>query len=159
MKIDEYLALYEEYRKSVIEMAKTIDLTRARKSGNGEETLLTQYSDLIGETSVEKEYERKKRILTKATKRLKNAISRIKDPDKAQYLMLRCFYLMTNEDIAAAMSYSLRHIYRLSRKAKDTLFVYLAEEMPKAKKTNKCIYRKMYKGRVRKLRKYAYKKE
>ncbi len=156
MKIDEYLALYEEYRRSVIELAKTIDLVKARTEEEVGETLLTLNPDYVGETSVRREYEKKKKILTKATKRLERAISKIREADKTRYLVLRCFYLMTNEEIASAMNYSLRHIYRLSRRAKDTLFDYLCEEMPKAKKIKKCVYRKVHKGKVRKHRKYAY---
>ena len=153
MKIDEYLALYEEYRKSVIGLAKTMDLMKARMSENKGEALLTLNPDYARDDSVEKEYEKKKRILTKATKRIERAISKIKSEERRQYLIYKCFYLMTNDEISGAMSFSLRHIYRLSRKAKEELFAYMLEEMPKARKLKRRTY-----YRTRKFRKYAYRK-
>lgn len=155
MKIDEYLALYSEYRKSVIDMAKMVDFVKARMRENEGETLF-ETEGIPDTKKLEESFERKKRILGRATGRLKRAIERMKDPNEAQYIICRYVYCMDIANISKVMMSSERQIYRLAAKAKEHLFEKLICEMPKAKRTKKSIYRRVRRGRKRRYRKYAY---
>ena len=163
MRIDVYLALYEDYRKSVINMAKMIDRIEARR--NEAETLLTKSKNenvlllegmVLGEDSIRKVYEKKKRILGRATRRLKSAMLKMTNLSEVEYLTYRYFYSMSNAVIANNMTFSERQIYRLSRSAKEHLFERLLEEMPKARRMKRCRYYVKPPSRKRRYRKYAY---
>lgn len=164
MRIDVYLALYEDYRKSVINMAKMIDKIEARR--NEAETLLTQNKNenllllegmMSGDDSIRRTYEKKKRILGKATKRLKLAMLKMTNASEVEYLTYRYFYGMSNVFIADNMAFSERQIYRLSKSAKEHLAEKLLEEMPKVRKMKKCrYYVRSAVSRKRRYRKHAY---
>lgn len=143
MKIDEYLALYSEYRKRVIDMAKTIDFIKARTSDSEVKTLF-EIKDCcdVATKRLEERFERKKRILGRATRRLKRAIDKMENADEVMYLTCRYIYFMDIEDIASAMRFSTRQVYRLGAKAKEHIFEKLLEEMPKAKRTLRSIYKR-----------------
>ena len=167
MRIDVYLALYEDYRKSVINMAKMIDKIEAGR--NEAETLLTQNKnhnllllegERAGEESIRKLYEKKKRILGRATGRLKRAMMKMTNASEVEYLTYRYFYGMSNTYIADNMTFSERQIYRVSRRAKEHLYEKLVGEMPKARRTKRChYYVRSQVSRKRRYRKYAYGKK
>ncbi len=154
MKINEYLALYSEYRKSIIEMAKTIDFIKARKRENEGETLF-EINGIPDIEKLEKSFERKKRILGRATERLKRAIEKMNNAAEVKYLLCRYVYFMDVEDISKAMLASERQVYRIAHSAKKHLFERLLDEMPKARRTKKSIYRRTRRRGKRRYRKYA----
>ncbi len=155
MKINEYLALYSEYRKSVIEMAKTIDFVKARKRENEGETHF-EINGILDVEKLEENFERKKRILGRATGRLKRAIGKMNNAAEVKYLLCRYVYFMDVEDISKVMMASERQVYRIAQSARKHLFERLLDEMPKARRTKKSIYRRVRRGRKRRYRKYAY---
>ncbi len=164
MRIDVYLALYEDYRKSVVNMAKIID--RIEAGWNEAETLLTQNKNEnllllegkeAGAESLRCLFEKKKRILGRATARLKRAMMRMTNASEVEYLTCKYFYGMSNSFIAGNMTFSERQIYRLSKSAKEHLLEKLLEEMPRVRRMRKCrYYVRKEASRKRRYRKYAY---
>lgn len=160
MRIDEYLALYGEYRRTVMNMGKTMELIKAGESDDGGTRFIKNCAPCReGRDSIdilERQYRRKKRVLDKATKRINLALADISDGEAVRYIVYKYFYLYTNERLAEIMNYSLRQLYRLGRRAKDALYERLLLDMPTAKRTKGRKYRLKRGLKKRRYRKYAY---
>lgn len=154
MKIDEYLALYDEYSRHVKKLAEALELMKAGMDEKDEETLFLP-SDPYG--LFKKQYLKKKRILEKAQARIARAMCNIKDTEAVRFLTYKYFCGLSNEQVGEAMNYSERQLYRVKRKAKDKLYEKLLDEMPTPRRSEKkCVYRRLKKTPKRRYRKYAY---
>ncbi|MBQ7896966.1 MAG: hypothetical protein IJ323_00940 [Clostridia bacterium] len=154
MKIDEYLALYEEYSRHVKELAEALELMKAGMDEKEGETLFLP-DDPYG--LFKKQYLKKLRILEKAQGRIARAMCNIKDSEVVRFLTYKYFCSLTNEQVGEAMNYSERQLYRVKRRAKDALYEKLLDEMPTPKRWEKCrVYRRLKKVPKRRYRKHAY---
>lgn len=136
MNIDRYLIAYENYRDTVLGMKKAMS-----KANTGEKLPVGEMIDFVDYEELEKEYERKRRILSHATKRLQKAISEITDTRLSNYLICKYLYCMTNEEFAENFTYCERQVYRISAKARKELYKHLIPCMMKARrmKAGKCF--------------------
>ena len=132
MDIERYLTAFEVYRNTVFGIKKAMRRISAGKSENG--VPVGEMMDFVDYDELEKEYEKKKRILSHATKRLQKAISKINDERLSNYLVCKYLCGMTNERVAEDFSYSSRQIYRIAALAKKELKKRLVREMPKARR-------------------------
>lgn len=132
MDVVKYLASYENYRDVVLGMKKA---ARRRSTDSGDILpsvgVMAEFMDC---DELEREYEKKKNILTYATKRLQRAISEISDPRLSDYLVCKYFYCMTNEEYAEQLGYCVRQVYRIATKAKLELSKHLKIRPPKARR-------------------------
>lgn len=158
MRIDEYLDAYESYRDTVLTFEKVF---KNRLKGE-EKVTQTSGNAVVGEMieyvdydELKREYERKKRILTRATKRLQRAISNISDVKLSNYLVCRYLCCMTNESIADSFQYCERQIYRIASRAKQRLYENLLQEMPTARRFKKKRFRRKREKERRSMRKYG----
>lgn len=167
MKIEEYLTAFEEYRNQVLVMEdilKSVDGRREEREEKGSikkqfksnsvyTGALMEFADL---DKLREEYERRKRILSRATHRLQKAISEIYDVKLSGYLTCRYICGMKNEEIALKFNYCERQIYRLAQKARRELYNKLIFYMPSAKRHREMkIYRYVLPKR-RRYRKFSY---
>lgn len=154
MKIDEYLALYEEYSRHVKKLGEALELMKAGMDEEKGKTLFLN-SDPYG--LFEKQYSKKIRILEKAQSRMLKAMCNIKDPEIVRFLTYKYLCGFTDEQMGNAMSYSTRQVYRVKRKAKDMLYEKLLDQMPAPRRSEKrCVYRRLAGAHQRRYRKYAY---
>ena len=122
MTIDRYLTLYEEYKKDTAAIERVAKLQR--EASEGVTYTWMWYggkNNYVDKESLERELARRVRIMKRASARIQAAISRIRNDKFSNYLICRYLYGMKNSDIALALSYCDRHIYRLSRDAKQRL--------------------------------------
>lgn len=131
MNIDRFLAAYEGYRETVIGMKKA---ARRRESCEIRSLDKDVMRDIMDYDELEREYEKKRRILSHATRKLQRAISKIRDPRESNYLICKYLEGMTNEEYAECYSYCERQVYRIASSAKKKLYRYLILEMPRAKR-------------------------
>ena len=132
MNIEKYLTAYESYRDTVLGMKKAV---RRMNMGKYAAALpVGEMIDFVDYEELEREYEKKRRILTQATRRLQRAISAISDPRLSNYLECRYLYRMTNEKYAESFNYCERQVYRIGKAAKAELYRHLVVEMPRAKR-------------------------
>ncbi len=138
MKIEQYLNLYEEYRKSFF------DMKEARE--NAEKSVFSAWGEFFSPSfnikKLEEDYRRRERILKNATARLSAAISRIGDTALQNVLICKYFYNFKVSEIATHFSYCERHIYRLLKDGKKRLEKELLKLMPSPRPTKeKKVYR------------------
>lgn len=145
MRIEEYLDAYERYRDTVYSMGKNARLMASKMESTADPRSLGAVGEIIEFVDYDelmREYERKKRILGRATARLQRAISRVHDLRYSSYLTARYLYGMKNEEIAANFNYCDRQIYRIAKAARHKLEEKLLLEMPKARRTLRKEYRR-----------------
>ncbi len=131
MNIERYLIAFEHYRSSVVSMQRVMNRRSAMR-----ERISEIAGEKIGfeeEEKMEREFERKKRILAHATRRLQKAITSLDEARLSDYLICKYIYNMKNTEIADALTYCERQIYRISREAKKQLCKYLTAHKPTAK--------------------------
>ena len=128
MDVEKYLAAFEVYRNTVFGMKKAVRRMSAGRSENG--VPVGEMMDFVDYEELEREYEKKRRILSHATKRLQRAISKIRDERLSNYLVCKYLCGMTNERIAEDFNYCSRQVYRISSLAKKELKRLLPREFP-----------------------------
>ena len=132
MDIEKYLAAFEVYRDMSFGMKKAI---RRMNAGRSEDKIpVGEMMDFVDYEELEREYEKKRRILSHATRRLQRAISKIPDERLSNYLVCKYLCGMTNEYIAESFNYCNRQIYRIASVAKKELKKHLAREIPLARR-------------------------
>lgn len=128
MDIEKYLTAFEVYRNTVFGIKKAVRRMNAGKTDNG--LPVGEMMDFVDYEELEREYEKKRRILSHATKRLQKAISKIRDERLSNYLVCKYLCGMTNERIAEDFNYCSRQVYRISALAKKELKRLLPRELP-----------------------------
>lgn len=135
MNIEEYLTAYETLRDTVLGMKRAVEKMYAGK--NAKSLPVGEMIDFVDYEELEKEYVKKKRILTHATKKLQRTISRISDTRVSSYLICKYICAMTNEDFASNFNYCERQVYRIASNAKKQLAALLHPSVPLPKKTDR----------------------
>ena len=128
MNIEEYLTAYESYRDTVLGLKNAVE--RMSDGQDGRLLPVGKMIDFVDYEELEKEYVKKKRILSHATKKLQRAISRIRDPKVSNYLICKYLCCMKNEDFAASFNYCERQVYRIASNAKKQLAELMKPEVP-----------------------------
>ncbi len=150
MNIDRYLVAYENYRDTVLGMKKAMS-----RVSTGGKLPVREMIEFVDYEELEREYERKKRILSHETKRLQKAISKISDTRLSNYLTCKYLYCMTNEEFAENFTYCERQVYRISSKARKELHKHMVPCIMKARRLkSKKRFRQTY-PRKKTLRKYG----
>lgn len=135
MNIEEYLTAYETLRDTVLGMKRAVEKMYA---GNNPKALpVGEMIDFVDYEELEKEYAKKRRILTHATKKLQRTISRISDTRVSNYLICKYVCAMTNEDFASNFNYCERQVYRIASSAKKQLALVLRPSVPLPRKTDR----------------------
>lgn len=135
MNIEEYLTAYETYRDTVLGLKKAVEKMCA---GNDRRALpVGEMIDFVDYEDLEKEYVKRKRILTHATKKLQRGISRISDPRLSNYLICKYLCCMTNEQYAENFNYCERQVYRIALSAKKQLAKILSPAAPIPRKSKR----------------------
>lgn len=128
MNIEEYLAAYESYRDTVLGLKKAVEKMSAKD--NRKTVPVGEMIDFVDYEELEKEYVKKKRILSHATKKLQRAISHIRDPRLSNYLVCKYLCCMKNEDYAVSFNYCERQVYRIASLAKKQLSEQMKPNSP-----------------------------
>ncbi|MBR5817739.1 MAG: hypothetical protein IKY62_03740, partial [Clostridia bacterium] len=130
MRIDEWLASYEEFRDGVLLMGRAFPYEAGKDVvGNREsKCLVAELKEFVDYDELKKDYERKKRILNHTTRKLQRAILRVGDTRVSNYLICRYLYCMKNEDIATRFNYCERQVYRIATTARRKLCRAFREE-------------------------------
>ncbi len=156
MRIDEWLASYEEFRDGVLLMGRTLPKD-AGKDVFGKEAF-AELKEFVDYDELMREYERKKRILNHTTRKLQKAIMRVRDARVANYLICRYLYGMKNEDISLKFNYCERQVYRIATLARRRL----CRAFHETGLTPRRLCGKRYvkkRGTKPKYRKHAYRKK
>ena len=131
MKIEKYLRLYENYRKSFFALKEARENAQKLYAERGAlEAWREGFSGMVGTEDYEKDYRRRESIVTHSSARLSAAISRIGDVALQNVLICKYFYNFKISEIAVYFSYCERHVYRLLKEAKKRLEKELLLTMP-----------------------------
>lgn len=132
MTINEYMCSYSVFARNVKILGKTLS---SLEYSDDMGFIYGEDNTIIPTARARADYERRRRILHRATKKINTALCAVSEKSLRDYIIWKYFYNMTNSEIAEVFSYSERHIYRIRNKAWAELEKNMKKFMPKLRRT------------------------